>query len=97
MGKLPRGYVERTQPFKEGQKRYIYDDRATDNVCLAHILHLLPHPENNDEQLIVYRWYGKHRRHWWYGITETWKQDLWAEYIAKVVELKKIKKKKKKS
>lgn len=90
--KLPDGYIKRTRPFKVNQKRHIYDDRASDNVCLAHILHILPHPEHEDEQLIVYRWYGKHHRHWWYGITETWKQDLWFDYVQKVIDIRKQRK-----
>ena len=87
--KLPENYVRRCRPFKEGQKRYLYDNRAEDNVCLAHIIEVLPHPEDKDERLIVYRWFGKHKRHWWYGITETWLQDLRADYCQKVVRYRK--------
>lgn len=78
--------------FKEGQKRYIYDDRASDNVCKAHILKVLPHPEDPDDHLIVYRWYGKHKRYWWYGVTETWMQRLWADYVKKVIDKRREKK-----
>ncbi len=82
--------------FKEGQKRYIYDSRASDNVCKAHILKVLPHPDAPDEQLIVYRWYGKHKRYWWYGVTQTWTQRVWADYIKKTVDGLREKRKKEK-
>ena len=95
MKKLPEAYRNGLKPFKVGQKRYLYDDRAEDDVCLAHILHVLPHPEDAGEQLIVYRWFGKHKRHWWYGVTETWKQDLWEAYCQDVVNHKKEKRKRK--
>lgn len=58
---------------------------ATDDVCLAHVLKVLPHPEREDDRLVIYRWYGKHKRHWWYGVTSISQQDLWAGYCAKVV------------
>ena len=87
--KLPENYVKRCRPFKEGQKRYIHDEDAVDGVCFAHILKVLPHPADEDERLIVYRWYGKKTHRWFYGVTETWKQDIWADYCKEVVENRK--------
>ena len=92
---IPNNYRTPLKPFKVGQKRYLYDDRAVDDVCLAHILHILPHPDCEDEKLIVYRWYGKHKRYWWYGITQLWQQKLWADYCQNVVLLRKENRKKK--
>ena len=65
-----------------GKKYYFYDERASDDVCLAHILHVMPHPEWESEFLIVYRWYGKHKKHWWYGITDTHFQQRARDLIA---------------
>lgn len=75
--------------IKEGNTYYFYDDRATNNVCKAHVLHILPHPENEGDQLIVYRWYGKHRRRWWYGATTSVIQEIWEEYCKEVVRMEK--------
>ena len=72
--------------FKEGKTYYLFDSRAEHDVCKAHVLHVLPHPENPDERLIVYRWFGKHKRHWWYGITDLYIQNLYADYVKKVVQ-----------
>ena len=79
--------------IKEGKTCYLYDDRATDDVCKAHVLHILPHPEREGDQLIVYRWYGKHRHCWWYGVTDMRQQDLWADYVQKVINHNKEQKK----
>ena len=79
--------------IKEGKCYYFYDDRATEDVCKAHVLHILPHPERDDDKLIVYRWYGKHRQYWWYGITNFTQQEIWKEYVKKVVEIRKSKRK----
>lgn len=78
--------------IEEGKTNYFYDDRAEEDVCKAHVLHILPHPEREDDRLIVYRWYGKHRRHWWYGVTTISQQELWADYVQKVVHYRKHKK-----
>ena len=79
--------------IKEGKTCYLYDDRATDDVCKAHVLHILPHPEREGDQLIVYRWYGKHRQRWWYGVTDMRQQELWADYVQKVINHNKEQKK----
>lgn len=71
--------------IEEGKTYYFYDERAVDGVCKAHVLHVLPHPEREDDRLVVYRWYGKHRRHWWYGVTTVSQQDLWADYCKNVL------------
>lgn len=71
--------------IQEGKTYYFYDDRATDDVCKAHVLKVLPHPERKDDRLVVYRWYGKHKQRWWYGVTSISQQDMWEEYCAKVV------------
>ena len=71
--------------FRVGRLYNFYDNRATDCVCKAHILQILPHPEHDDDNLIVYRWFGIHKRHWWYGVTTVSQQEFWAGYVAKVV------------
>lgn len=72
--------------FKEGKTYYLYEPRAEKNVCKAHVLHVLPHPENPEERLIVYRWFGRRKRGWWYGVTDIFIQDLYAEYVKKVIQ-----------
>lgn len=72
--------------IQEGKACYLYEERAVDCVCKAHVLHILPHPDSDDDKLIVYRWYGTRRRHWWYGVTTISKQEFWAEYVEKVVQ-----------
>ena len=76
----------------EGKANYFYDDRAEEDVCKAHVLHILPHPEREDDRLIVYRWYGKHRQRWWYGVTTLSQQELWVDYVQKVIYHRKHKK-----
>ena len=76
----------------EGKTNYFYDSRADDDVCKAHVLHILPHPEREDDRLIVYRWYGTHRQHWWYGVTSIGQQELWEDYVQKVIHNRKYKK-----
>lgn len=71
--------------IQEGKTYYLYDDRAVNDVCKAHVLKVLPHPEREDDRLVVYRWYGKHKQQWWYGVTSISQQELWADYCAKVV------------
>jgi hypothetical protein len=75
--------------IEEGKSYYFYDNRANDDVCKAHVLSVLPHPEREDDRLIVYLWYGKHRQRWWYGVTTISQQELWAEYCQKVVKYNK--------
>lgn len=76
--------------IEEGKTYYFYDDRAVDDVCKAHVLHILPHPERGeDDRLIVYRWWGKHRRHWWYGVTTMKRQRLFGSYVQEVIEYRK--------
>lgn len=77
--------------IKEGKAYYFYDERADFNVCKAHVLKILPHPEHDDDRLVVYRWYGKHRRYWWYGITSANKQATYEPVVQET--LKYIKKK----
>ena len=50
--------------YEEGKAYYFYDERANRDVCKAHVLHILPHPEDKNDHLIVYRWYGTHRQYW---------------------------------
>lgn len=38
--------------IQEGKTYYFYDDRAVDDVCKAHVLNILPHPEREDDRLI---------------------------------------------
>jgi len=78
--------------IQESKTYYFYDDRAEENVCKAHVLHMLPHPERDDDRLIVYRWYGKHRQRWWYGVTTISQQELCADYVQKVIDYRKHKK-----
>jgi len=75
--------------IKEGKQYYFYDSKAEDDVCKAHVLCILPHPEREDDRLIVYRWYGKHRQRWWYGVTTISQQELWADYVRKVIHYRK--------
>lgn len=79
--------------IKEGKTYYFYDDRAEYSVCKAHVLKILPHPEYEDDRLIVYRWFGKHRRYWFYGVTSIRKQEMAADYVQKVVDEEKEKRK----
>lgn len=69
--------------YEVGKKYYLYECRAEMNVCCAHILAILPHPERDDDNIIVYRWYGRHKQWWWYGVTDYKEQELWKDYTAK--------------
>ena len=75
--------------YEEGKAYYFYDERANRDVCKAHVLHILPHPEDKNDHLIVYRWYGTHRQYWWYGVTTEKYQKLYREYVEKVMSSKK--------
>ena len=75
--------------YEVGKAYYFYDDRADRDVCKAHVLHILPHPEREDDRLIVYRWYGIHRRRWWYGVTTVSQQEIWADYCLDVAKIRK--------
>lgn len=79
--------------IEEGKTYYFYDSRADKDVCKAHVLKVLPHPEREDDRLIVYCWYGKHRRRWWYGVTTISQQEMWADYVHEVVSHEKEKRK----
>lgn len=72
--------------FKEGKECWMYDSRAEFDVCYAHILYVLPHPENHNDRLIVYRWFGKNKKWWWYGVTSISDQELEMDYVTKTVE-----------
>lgn len=78
--------------IEEGKQYYFYDDRAEDDTCKAHVLHILPHPDRADDRLVVYRWFGKHCRYWWYGVTTISQQELWADYVQKIIYYRKHKK-----
>lgn len=84
------------KPFKIGTKRYIYDPRAQDDVCLAHILAVMPHPDNDEDQIIVYRFWGKHRKYYFYGAKQASLLGLWNGYVNDVVQYRKKKRKEKK-
>ena len=73
---------------REGNKIYLYDDRAENNVCAANILKVIDHPEDPNDRLIVYRWWSNHKKKWFYGVTEIWKQELWKDYVNKVTNNK---------
>lgn len=79
--------------IKEGKAYYFYDNRAEYNVCKAHVLKILSHPERENDRLIVYRWYDKHRRYWRFGVTSNWYQRMSADYVKKVVQSEKEKRK----
>ncbi len=79
-----------------GKTYYFYDDRAVDDVCKAHVLHILPHPEREDDRLIVYRWYGKHKKRWWYGVTTTRQQEICADYCKDAIMMAKERRRKRK-
>ncbi len=80
--------------IQAGKKCYLYNSKAKFDVCTAHILHVMPHPERKDDILIVYRWYGKHKQWWHYDVTSGQEQDIEQEYVQRNVE-KYIKRKKK--
>lgn len=82
--------------IQEGKTYYFRDYRAADGVCKAHVLHILPHPEKEEDQLIVYRWYGKHKQYWWYGVTTLSEQQLWADYCKNRVKIAKERRRKRK-
>lgn len=69
-----------------GKKYYFYDERAKHCVCTAHVLHILPHPERENDRLIIYRWYGKYKKRWWYGVTDGRTQMCWKDYCQDVAE-----------
>lgn len=79
--------------YKVGKAYYLYDNRAERDVCKAHILAILPHPEFSDDNLIVYRWWGKHKQYWFYGVTTYWQQNIWGDYVKHRVETLKQKRK----
>ena len=54
--------VDKKLGITVGKKCYFYDERAEHCVCTAHVLHILPHPEREDDILIIYRWYGKYKK-----------------------------------
>lgn len=72
--------------MKPGDKCWIFDDRANNDICEAEILHVLPHPEDPEERLIVYRWFGTNKKWWWYGVTDIDYQELNHELIKRKVE-----------
>lgn len=82
--------------IKEGKTYYFYDDRAVDDVCKAHVLHILPHPDRIDDRLIVYRWFGRHKRRWWYGITTISQQEIWEDYCKDAVKIARERRRKRK-
>lgn len=84
------------ETIQEGKAYYFYDDRATDSVCKAHVLHILPHPDRIDDRLIVYRWFGKHKRRWWYGITTISQQEIWEDYCKDAVKIARERRRKRK-
>lgn len=71
--------------IEPGQKCWLYDDRARWDVCYATILHVLPHPEDPNDRLIVYRWYGEIKQWWWYGVTSASYQELYLDLTVKKV------------
>lgn len=72
--------------IKVGKKYYFYDERAELSVCVAHVLGVLPHPEREDDRLVVYRWYSKHKQRWFYGVTDGQTQEIWSDFCQKVVK-----------
>lgn len=82
--------------IQEGKTYYFYDDRAVDDVCKAHVLHILLHPEREEDRLIVYRWYGKHKQRWWYGVTTLSQQQIWADYCKNAVKIARERRRKRK-
>jgi hypothetical protein len=71
---------------KSGQRCWLYETRADRDLCYAHILHVLPHPENPDDKLIVFRWFGIHKRWWWYGVTSMSYQELYLDLTTRKVK-----------
>lgn len=53
-------------------------------------------PEREEDRLIVYRWYGRHKQRWWYGVTTISQQDIWADYCKDAVRIAKERARKRK-
>ena len=54
--------------FIVGKTRYL--SNISHNVVKAHILHILPHPEDPDNRLIVFRYWSVHTHRWHYEIAD---------------------------
>lgn len=54
--------------FIVGKTRYL--SNVSCNVVKAHILHILPHPEDPDNRLIVFRRWSNHTHSWYYEVTD---------------------------
>lgn len=79
--------------FIVGKTRYLknYDFY----IVKAHILHILPHPEDPDNRLIVFRYWSIRLHRWHYEITDANSQarieKLVYEYVKKWREKGKLK------
>lgn len=68
-----------------GKTCYLHDTRAQRSVCKAHILAVLSHPTNDEDKVIVYRWWGRRARCWFYGATELSEQRIFEGYVSNTV------------
>lgn len=83
--------------YKVGKKYHFYENGAMFDFCLAHVLSVLPHPEDDTDQLIVYRWHGVHKQWWFYRVTTAKEQEQMKDYVARQIERKRgIRKERKK-
>lgn len=71
--------------IETGKTCYLYDERALRDVCKAYILAILPHPTDSDDNVIVYRWWGRRARGWFYGATELSTQKIFEKYVNTIV------------
>ena len=70
--------------FIVGKTRYL--SNIFHNVVKAHILHILPHPEDPDNRLIVFRYWSFRTRRWHYEIADANLQAAIEEYVDVTLE-----------
>lgn len=77
--------------FIVGKTRYLYN--IFHKVVKAHILHFLPHPEDPDNRLIVFRHWSIYTHSWHYEVTDANFQASIEKYVDDA--LKRIREKRK--
>lgn len=86
MAKFEKG---KRMNYKIGKTYHFFNDDNKDNVCKAHVLHIMPHPEADGVFLIIYRWFGFYHRWWHYAVTDTDEQDGYADYVKRRLQRRK--------
>ena len=74
--------------YKVGKKYHLYNNDACFDFCLAEIVAVMIHPEDETDKLIVYRWFGTHKRWWHYSITTASQQERMKDFVTKMMERK---------